>query len=220
MENNEPSTSMQDNNLGKRKRLHVKYFPDDTDDEKPSVGYTPREKYDCCRSKEAKEPSLVTKDKSDTDSVLIESNSNTPSPPNLPVPSFDSDYPKDEHRYAMFVFKIWIFFKLLVNFYVLKNLSIPLICSCRFDATSFASTSHVTSKTPLRTILVHFGPSNTKPVRIYVPQVLKRKAAVDANNMERSYQTNQNLPGPRFVLFGITLQRLTISLIFKNYFNL
>lgn len=107
MEKNEPSTSTQDNNLRKRKRPPVIYFPDDKDDEKATVEYTPREKFDCFQNKEAEKPLLVTKDKIDTESISIATNSNTPSPPNLSVPSISND----EHESVRFVLKIWIFFR-------------------------------------------------------------------------------------------------------------
>lgn len=122
MKNNEPSTSTQDNNLGKRKRPPVNYVQNTKDERRraPSIEYTPREKYDCYRSKEAEEALLVTKDKSDTESILIQSNSDTPSPPNLAVPSFSNDL-IDEHGYARFVFQDLDFFRTTRTFLCFKK---------------------------------------------------------------------------------------------------
>lgn len=99
MENDEPSTSTQDNNSGKRNRPKVDYVNKTKMKESPpSVPYTPRYYY--FKSKENAEPVCVTKAPSDSENISIVT---TPSPTDLFILSLSSDL-QNEHGYPGYVF--------------------------------------------------------------------------------------------------------------------
>lgn len=121
-----------------------------------------------------------------------------------------------------------MFSRLLVNFYVLKNLSIPLICSWRLDETDVAATSSAIPESSIRedqcdsplTISLQIEPVNSQIAQKAVPQALERKTvAVDADNMKRTCQTNQNSPGSRSVLFCLVWIYLKSHCNILNFLN-
>lgn len=102
MDNDKPSTSTQENNSEKRNRPKKDYvYKTKVKESPPSVPYTSR--YNYFKSKEGEEPLLVSKGTNDSESISIESNSNTPSSPNSLNPLLSIDL-EDEHGYPGYVF--------------------------------------------------------------------------------------------------------------------